>query len=170
MPRDKVFIIRPDLTVRRKRNNMDEEEEYKAPLEAALEAALSALSKAADLFNQFLLVAIQHSDGAAVQKAIQFGANVNCVLDFDYGEHDATVTPLMVACQNGYTDIVRILLDAGANARWRNRMGRSAMYNACLASHLPTIEMLLNHDKDLLEIANERGRTPLFVTVALGAY
>ena len=72
----------------------------------------------------------------------------------DSNEHTASFTsPLMEASQRGFNEIVRILLDAGANARWKNSDGFSAIGTACENGHLSTVEMLFNHDNGLLEIA-----------------
>jgi ankyrin repeat protein len=71
------------------------------------------------------------------------------------------MTPLANACDRGYDGIVRILLDAGANAWWKNEWGYSAIFIAIAGGHLSIVEMLLNHDKDLLEIKDRDGETPL---------
>ena len=105
--------------------------------------------------------AIDRRDAAGVQQAIRNGADVNCV-----GErNDRTVSPLLWACECGLDDIVRILLDAGADARWKDLFGRSAITMACWGGHLSVVEMLLNHDNGLLEIADQLGGTPLIVAI-----
>jgi ankyrin repeat protein len=108
-----------------------------------------------DLFH-----AVQRNDAAAVQQSIRNGVDVNCV-----HERDDT-TPLLKACENGYDEIVRILLEAGADARWKNKDGWSAILQACVRrEYLSIVEMLINHDKDLLEMASNYGTTPLLTAV-----
>ena len=103
-----------------------------------------------------LLYASSRNDATAVQRALQNGANVNCV------GRGSSSTPLMEACAEGHASMVRILLDAGANARWRNDGGGSAMESACCSNErLPIVELLVNHDNGLLEIEDNHGKTPL---------
>jgi ankyrin repeat-rich membrane spanning protein len=101
--------------------------------------------------------AIERGDAVAVQQALGNGVNVNFV-----HEHEDS-TPLLEACRRGYDEIVRILLDAGADARWKNKVGWSAFYEACRGERLSTVQLLLNHDKDLMELADNDGITPLIV-------
>jgi ankyrin repeat protein len=106
-----------------------------------------------------LIGAITRNDAAGVRKALRNGANVNYT-----SEEDLSWTPLMRACRRGYTVIVRILLDAGADP-WRTSRIHSAMWAAIAGGHLSIVEMLLNHDKDLLEIVNLNGKTPLQIAI-----
>ena len=111
--------------------------------------------------NWNLLVAAANGDAAAVQAAVSDGANVNCVERYAHAGI-SRVTPLMKACQGGYDDIIRILLDAGADARWKDFWGLSAISDACSRGRLSTAQLLINHDNGLLEMADSEGWTPLF--------
>ena len=106
-----------------------------------------------------LLDAVSRNDTAGVQHALRNGANVNSVCETYYR------TPLMEACRHGYDDIVRILLDAGADARWSINRYNSVMFAAISYGHLTIVEILLNHDNDLLEIENKNGETPLSFSI-----
>ena len=97
--------------------------------------------------------AVDRNYAAMVQQALRTGANVNCT--------SRGTTPLMCACYQGFDEIVRILLNAGANPWRRNFMGSSAMFSAVEQGHLSTIEALIDHDKGLLEIEEVYGVTPL---------
>ena len=123
---------------------MAEEEEYNSTLhqnehdedaddEAVQEAALKKAA-AVNLARNRMCWRVRDGDALGVQQAILNGTDVNCV--HEYFNMD---TPLMHACDNRFTEIVRILLDAGADARWKNSDGRSAMYSACnvMVDHLP---------------------------------
>ena len=115
--------------------------------------------------DRYPWIAIELGDARCVQVAIQNGADVNCVI-FN-ADFEAT-TPLTTACASGDDPIVRILLDAGADARWYDpdaEMLSSAIVHACSGGHLSTVDLLLHHDKTLLELANDSGWTPLFVAV-----
>ena len=99
-----------------------------------------------------LFYAVLRNDVTAVQRALRNGANeLKCNRD---GRH---ATPLTEACCLGYDEIVRMLLDAGAE----DSLVRSAMQFAVIRGHLSIVEMLLHHDQNLLEIAIDDGRTLL---------
>ena len=110
--------------------------------------------------NRDLFDAVTRIDVAGVRRALRNGANVNCSDDFD------VTSPLIEACQRGHEEIIRILLDAGADP-WRTNNGGavSAMLAAVDGGHLSTVEILLNHDNDLLEIENYFGRRPLLAAI-----
>ena len=109
--------------------------------------------------DRHLFEAVTLNDAAAVQQALGNGANVNCI------NEASCTTPLMEACDRGNDAIVRILLDEGANVQWRNDGDLSAIENACLGGNLSTVEIMLNHDSDLLENADKGGLTPIMVAI-----
>ena len=117
----------------------------------AADAAAATLSDS----DRNLFAAVEQNDVAAVQQAIRNEcANVDCVRRSDQFH---TETPLTIASKFGYDDIARILLDAGANARWKDSHGWSAILPACGNGHFPIVEMLLNHDSGLLDIGTSDG-------------
>ena len=81
---------------------------------------------------------------------------------YDCYDEDARASPLMEACKHGHDPIVRILWDAGANAKWQSyaRNGDAAILEACTHGHLSTVQMLIHQDQGLLEIVEENGWTP----------
>ena len=106
-----------------------------------------------------LFDAVRSDDAAAVRQALRDGANASAV------RYDNT-TPLTVACEHGYDEIIRILLDAGANARWTdNDVGDTAVGVACREEQVSSAEILLNHDSRLVLMANWDGWTPLFYAI-----
>ena len=115
-----------------------------------------------------LLDAVERN-GAAVRQAIQEGASVNCVQKHFSLSNPTNIfsidTPLTKACKLGNDEIVRILLDKGADARWQDSHGWSALSRACQNGHLSIVEMMLNHDNSLLEIRSNRLETPLLVAI-----
>jgi uncharacterized protein len=126
-----------------------------------------AMANAAETLSDLdrnLVVAVDQNDVEAAQQAIRNGAIVNCRVH----RHGifSIQTPLIMACQHlGNAVIVRMLLDAGANARWKDGYGLSAIAHACQNGHLSIVEALLNHDKDLLEIEDNVGRTTSFMAI-----
>ena len=111
-----------------------------------------------------LMEAVYLHDTAGVQQALQSGANVNCFSE------DSFATPLISACREGYAEIVRILLDAGADPWWKDRGGLAGIFHAVENGHFSIVEMLLNHDNDLLEIANNDEETPLVCALIYGDF
>ena len=71
-----------------------------------------------------------------------------------------TDTALIVASNNGHTDIVEMLLKAGANVDARNKYGYTALIEASWGSHVDIIRMLLKAGADV-NAQNHFGRTAL---------
>jgi ankyrin repeat protein len=65
--------------------------------------------------------------------------------------------------------MVRILLDAGADARRQTRGVQSAMAVACYNRHPSIVQMLINHDNGILEIASPNGWTLLLQAAQRGS-
>jgi len=76
--------------------------------------------------------AINSNNAPAVQQAIAAGADVN------YSVRNL----LAVAAQNGYTDIVRMLLDAGADVK--RRFPVAALISAVRNGHTDIVKMLID--------------------------
>ena len=106
-----------------------------------------------------LLEAVTRNDATAVQQAFRNGANGNSYSDA------YSATPLMEACRLGYDEIVQIILDAGADGWCWDSKNRSTMEEACANGHLSTVEILLSHNKYLLEIEGSCDMTPLLVAI-----
>jgi ankyrin repeat protein len=102
---------------------------------------------------------VTSNDATTVQHALQNGANVNC------HSREFFATPLMLACRHGYDSIVRILLEAGADARSNNRAGWSVIHHAISRGHMSIVEMLLNHGNGHLESLDSDGCTPLLFAI-----
>ena len=106
-----------------------------------------------------LVDAILEGDSETVRNFIQNGTDVNAEITF------ARTTALCMADERGDSVIVRILLDAGADVRWIDGSGASALVRACSHESLSIVQMIFDHDKDLLEIADEFGHTPLLMAI-----
>ena len=74
-------------------------------------------------------------------------------------------TPLYIACKHGHDPIVRILLDAGADA---SLVASTPATLACANGHFAVVQTLINHDSDLLERPNEFGWNPLLIASRIG--
>lgn len=71
-------------------------------------------------------------------------------------------TPLMLACEKGYGDIVTLLLDKGADVNARNAGGGTPLYVATYNRHLDIVRLLLDRGAEI-NAASDVGFTPLMV-------
>lgn len=69
-------------------------------------------------------------------------------------------TPLMLAAEDGDSDLVRAFLDAGADSDLRDFEGRSALHSAVKSHDNATVDALLNHPCSPA-LKTEDGRNPL---------
>lgn len=77
------------------------------------------------------------------------------------------MTPLLLAAQSGHFDIVRQLINAGADYEARGRDGRGVLHWAARAGNVDAVKWLLEKGCDV-EIRNKDGYTPLHTAAALG--
>jgi ankyrin repeat protein len=95
-----------------------------------------------------------HCDLTAVLSLLQQGASPNA-----RNEDGNTLTALMVAAQNGCSDIVKLLLDAGAKVNVKAAFvsgvqanvldGITALWSAASSENAEVVRMLLEHGADL---------------------
>lgn len=77
------------------------------------------------------------------------------------------ITPLVIACQNGFAETARLLLKAGANPNHHLPSGETPLMLAALAGHHEIIKQLITHDADL-NATERRGQTALMWAAAKG--
>lgn len=73
-------------------------------------------------------------------------------------DHAAT-SPVQMAALKGHVEIVKLLIDAGANINGANRFGDTPLIDAVENSHADVVELLLEHGVDPWR-ANNRGDRP----------
>jgi len=83
-------------------------------------------------------------DISAVQAMIQAGDGVNCSNPMGY-------TPLMTAMHEGWLDIVRLLLSAGADVHARTVWGQTLMHMACYKSPDRKLTTMISEHNGLLK-------------------
>lgn len=125
-------------------------------------ALASALTAFAGDANQDLLSAARAGDLAAVKTAMEHGAVVETKTP--YGQ-----TPLYLAAMNGNEEIVRYLLDKGANASVSDTFYKASILGFVIErKHWGVAKLLIakssNLDQDLGDVA-ETGRTDLVQAV-----
>ncbi len=76
-------------------------------------------------------------------------------------------TPLMEAASGGYSDIVKLLIDHGANVNAKSSVGNTALTYACCGGYEEVVRILLEAGADV-EHQNENGHTPLMEAASCG--
>lgn len=77
-------------------------------------------------------------------------------------------TPLHVACERGFIDIVQLLIDHQASINTRMNDGTTAIMLACQNGHLTIVQMLVGTGQCDLLLARLDGVSPLFLVVQHG--
>lgn len=110
-----------------------------------------------------LWVAVQYEHLNIVQTLISLGkANINQRADKTYTVSNQT--PLYLACQHGQTEMVKYLVENGADLYHTNKDDSTALMVACKYEHVDVVEYLLSlddSDHHLLNASNKEGSTAL---------
>nr|QQY02505.1 transient receptor potential cation channel 3 [Cryptocotyle lingua] len=77
-------------------------------------------------------------------------------------------TPLHVAAKNGHLDIVKLLLENGANVSSKNEKERTAFHNAAKYGRLNIARHLLEHAPSLVSERDEDGSSAIHLAAASG--
>lgn len=70
------------------------------------------------------------------------------------------VTPLMIAAEKGFSDLVKLLIDRGASLNCRNLSGRTPLMSAAFNGHLDVVKVLVDAGAEL-ESRDFLDNTPL---------
>ena len=108
--------------------------------------------------NEDLLDAARAGDSAGVEAAITAGADINTITTDGW-----EFTALMWAATNGHTDIVKLLLDRGADIDAVYRDGNNALTLAATNGHANTVKLLLDRGADIDHVS-KYGKTVLIET------
>jgi len=100
--------------------------------------------------------------GNVVDFLLENGANIN---DKEYRDL-IDQTPLIIAAFNGCTDIVRMLIDAGADIHHRNDQGENALISAAQEGHIDVVKVLIDAGADVNQ-PNADGETALSLAIVL---
>lgn len=112
--------------------------------------ALMLVSCADDNAENLALVA-KRGDLEAVVRLLESGVNV----DTEDNKHHATA--LMWAAHEGYPDIVRLLIEHGAEIDKRKATNETALWFAAQKGHLEAVKVLVQHGADINIIGWEDG-------------
>ena len=113
--------------------------------------------------DQALLKAVVAGDLPSMQQALDHGAGEEAREDL-FG-----ATALMVAAGKGRVDMVKILLDCGANKDARDEGGWTALMHATLNGQMETISFLIGEGVSI-DAQNDDGKTALIVAASNNFY
>lgn len=111
-----------------------------------------------DMFMQAAL------DGnmATIKEALQNNTDVNTASE------DDGKTALMLASFNGHSEIVKILIEAGALVQTKDATGRTALMYASTGTDTATVKLLLSKGAEVNEADSDEHFTPLMWAAAEG--
>lgn len=98
--------------------------------------------------NEDLLQAIKAKDIQKVKELLSRGADVNAMGKNIFGVDN--ITPLSLAASDGDTEIVRLLLEKGANVNFRHPLGGGTpLTDAAMPGHTEIVRLLLEKGADI---------------------
>ncbi len=126
----------------------------------------------ADKRNRALMEAVDKGRLEDVRKILAEGGNVNALADYPSGEHsEGLVTPLMLASRAGHEEIVRLLLEKGADPNIFGSIvpadGVTALMWAAEEGHLAVARLLADNGANI-DACDSEGATPLNIAAAWG--
>lgn len=115
-----------------------------------------------DCFPDLLFItACATNNAQKVKEMLKYGININAR---NIG-HKATA--LTLAAENGYKEIVKILIDAEANVHIDANNGCTPLTQACQNGHIEIVKMLIDAGADVNTVTNTRC-SPLMVACEKG--
>ncbi|CAH0369602.1 unnamed protein product [Pelagomonas calceolata] len=129
-------------------------------LVAALVCAATADAAASKAFCR----AANDGNLEAVKKSIRDGADIDYRCPTSIGKE----TALFIASQNGHTEVVRLLLEAGADANIVDHQGGTPLYIAAQEKHGDVVRLLLAEVDPRDSILKPSGSGPLHVAAFQG--
>jgi ankyrin repeat protein len=109
--------------------------------------------------DQELLEATGENNLPEVRRLLSIGADVNAKDNW----HDRT--PLHVACEKGHVQVVKELVEHGADVDVKDKDGSSPLHWACAKGHLAVVNELLSRGANI-EVEDIDGNTPLHLACA----
>jgi len=114
-----------------------------------------------NLIDDFLDAA-EDGDLPGVQRLISLIDNIN-VVDKN-GD-----TALILAASEGRVEVMKVLLESGADIDWQGQLGGTALWTAVLVEKISAVEFLVKAGADL-EITSDEGSTPLYLASSHGNF
>jgi ankyrin repeat protein len=143
-----------------------------ALLAAGISHAASAMENPA---NVDLIDGILDRNLAKVDDALNRGANIdhsiNISFKYDNGEKKYNAaTSLYIASLEDYLEIIKLLLDRGADVNGTDMYGETSLHVAAKNNHPENVKLLLNHGADINYKDTKYKQTPLHIAARWGSY
>jgi len=158
----KLIAFDPDADIRRPIHIAVWENDL-AALQTAIREQPDSLDSLDDTGTPAVCIAADRTNIAAIRLLLGHGANVN-------ETDDGGDTALITACNGFSVALVRFLIDAGSKLSVSNSSGDTALHRAAynaLSESAEMVELLLLHERSLVNKTNCRGETPLFAWARL---
>ncbi|XP_071122328.1 uncharacterized protein [Mytilus edulis] len=81
---------------------------------------------------------------------------------------DDGVSPLFMACQEGHTEVVQMLITNNADINKCRDTGASPLFMACQTGHTEVVQMLITNNADINKCRDNDGTSPLFIACQNG--
>ena len=106
-----------------------------------------------------LFLAAAKGRTAWVRQLLEAGAEVDAIANVDDEDTpDADEdTPAHQAARNGHTEVLRLLIQAGANVDYQNGNGWSTVHRSCWRGHVECLRLVLDAGPDLELVDNAGG-------------
>nr|XP_033788999.1 putative IQ motif and ankyrin repeat domain-containing protein LOC642574 homolog [Geotrypetes seraphini] len=157
-----VMMVKKEQEAARQQRKKEEEERKKKQEEAQrkkriLEAAFEGeVDEVLDVLKEVLDLDTKNGIGYDERgKAIRFQNQINMVDCTDANGN----TPLSEAAGGGNPQVIKLLIERGAQPNSKGAFGRTPLYRAAFGAHLAALEMLLQHGADPRIYADD-GTTP----------
>lgn len=123
------------------------------------------LNENSNYYDSTIIEAVNRAKNLDVLKAL-----IGCGADLDAPAHDES-TALMVACERGRPDIVRLLVESGAGVNHQDRWGNTAIMRTITPGGrgskkriLECVQTLLDHNADI-NLTDMEGETAVFMAM-----
>ena len=115
-----------------------------------------------------LMIASRQGHIGIVETFIEASADLNILLpmqfydDAEYDEDDDVTTALLLAVRHHHTEVVRLLLNAGADASITNSLGRTPLLSATIRGFDDIVKLLISTGRVDVDYKAPNGATALF--------
>jgi len=89
-------------------------------------------------------------------------ANNNSQIVLNLLDKETYSDSLFIACENEYLEIVKLLIENGADINKSDNYGQTPLFIACQNGYLEIVKLLIENGADINK-SNNNGKTPLFI-------
>ncbi|VDI60066.1 Hypothetical predicted protein [Mytilus galloprovincialis] len=90
-----------------------------------------------------------------------------CISNINHSRDSDKASPLYIACQEGHTEVVQMLINNKADINKCRDTEKSPLYIACQEGHTEVVEMLINNKADINK-CRDTEKSPLYIACQKG--